>query len=79
MSDPAEIPIHMVFPRLFTCPSVGSRTFKIEFEFNFVLMFPDGRLISKKYHLFDDALNKSFRHPYALCLGSPWFSCDKKR
>jgi len=46
-----EIPIHMIFPRLFTCPTVGSRTFKIEFEFNFVLMFPDGRLISKKLPL----------------------------
>lgn len=46
-----EVPIHMIFPRLFTCPTVAARTFKIEFEFNFVLMFPDGRLISKKYAL----------------------------
>jgi len=44
-----EVPIHMVFPRLFTCPSVAARTFKIDFEANIVLMFPDGRLVTKKY------------------------------
>jgi hypothetical protein len=26
------IPIFMIFPRLFTCPSTAARTFKIEFE-----------------------------------------------
>jgi len=46
-----EVPIHMVFPRLFTCPSVAARTFKIEFEANIVLMFPDGRLVTKKFPL----------------------------
>eukprot|EP01127_Copromyxa_protea_P006207 TRINITY_DN16018_c0_g1_i1.p1 TRINITY_DN16018_c0_g1~~TRINITY_DN16018_c0_g1_i1.p1 ORF type:complete len:295 (-),score=47.83 TRINITY_DN16018_c0_g1_i1:43-927(-) len=45
-----EVPIHMIFPRLFTCPTVTTaRTFKIEFQVNIVLMFPDGRLVSKKY------------------------------
>lgn len=28
------IPIFMVFPRLFTCPTLATRTFKIEFECN---------------------------------------------
>jgi len=46
-----EIPLHMVFPRLFTCPTVSARTFKVDFEMNFILMFPDGRLISKKFPL----------------------------
>jgi len=45
-----EVPIHMVFPRLFTCPTViSARTFKIEFQVNLVIMFPDGRLVSKKF------------------------------
>jgi len=44
-----QVPIYMVFPRLFTCPSVAARTFKIDFEANIVLMFPDGRLVTKKY------------------------------
>lgn len=26
------IPIFMIFPRLFTCPTIAARTFKIEFE-----------------------------------------------
>eukprot|EP01125_Pyxidicula_operculata_P002969 TRINITY_DN1299_c0_g1_i1.p1 TRINITY_DN1299_c0_g1~~TRINITY_DN1299_c0_g1_i1.p1 ORF type:complete len:293 (-),score=58.96 TRINITY_DN1299_c0_g1_i1:55-933(-) len=45
------VPIYMVFPRLFTCPTVTARTFKVEFEVNVVLMFPDGRLVSKKFPL----------------------------
>jgi len=46
-----EIPIYMIFPRLFTCPTVGARTFKVDFEVNIVLMFPDGRLVTKKFPL----------------------------
>jgi len=47
-----EVPIFMIFPRLFTCPSlVSARTFKVEFQVNLVLMFPDGRLVSKKFPL----------------------------
>jgi len=47
-----EVPIYMVFPRLFTCPSlVASRTYKIEFQINIVMMMPDGRLLSKKFPL----------------------------
>ncbi len=43
------IPIYMILPRLFTCPTVGgsSRTFKIEFEVNLVVLFDDGHLISE--------------------------------
>ena len=35
------VPVHMVFPRLFTCPTVSTRTFKVEFEVNLVLLFSD--------------------------------------
>ena len=33
------IPIYMIFPRLFTCPTVSTRTFKVEFEVNLVVLF----------------------------------------
>jgi hypothetical protein len=33
------IPIHMVFPRLFTCPTLAAKTFKVEFELNVVIVF----------------------------------------
>lgn len=35
----------MIFPRLFTCPSMSARTFKVEFEINVVVMFCDGHLL----------------------------------
>jgi hypothetical protein len=33
----------MLFPRLFSCPTVANRNFKVEFEMNIVLLF-DGNL-----------------------------------
>jgi len=46
-----KVPIYMIFPRLFTCPTVAARTFKVDFEVNIALMFPDGRQVSKKFPL----------------------------
>jgi len=46
-----KVPIFMIFPRLFTCPTVATRTFKVDFEVNIDLNFPDGRLVSKKFPL----------------------------
>jgi len=43
------IPIYMLFPRLFTCPTIAARTFKIEFEVNLVVMFNDGHLLSQNF------------------------------
>eukprot|EP00164_Ancoracysta_twista_P016024 GFYU01026717.1.p1 GENE.GFYU01026717.1~~GFYU01026717.1.p1 ORF type:complete len:299 (-),score=51.96 GFYU01026717.1:217-1113(-) len=43
------IPIHMVFPRLFTCPSLATRNFKIEFEVNLVILLQDGHLITENF------------------------------
>ena len=37
----------MIFPRLFTCPSMAAKTFKVEFEVNLVVMFVDGHLLSQ--------------------------------
>ncbi|EGG23478.1 vacuolar protein sorting-associated protein 26 family protein [Cavenderia fasciculata] len=44
-----QIPIWMVFPRLFTCITTASRTFKIEFEINLVIMLKDGHLITENF------------------------------
>lgn len=44
-----NIPIYMLFPRLFTCPTIAARTFKIEFEVNLVVMFTDGHLLSQNF------------------------------
>jgi len=43
------IPIFMIFPRLFTCPSTAARTFKIEFEVNLVVLFEDGHLVTENF------------------------------
>jgi len=43
-----EIPIYMLFPRLFTCPSIGTPTFKIDFEVNISVLFEDGNQLSHK-------------------------------
>ena len=45
------IPIFMLFPRLFTCPSIDTLTFKIEFELNLVLLFSDGFLLTENFPL----------------------------
>ncbi len=45
------ISIHMIFPRLFTCPSVATKTFKAEFAVNLVIMLEDGHLISENFPL----------------------------
>ena len=43
------IRLHMIFPRLFTCPSVAAKTFKVEFEVNIVVMFEDNHLITESF------------------------------
>lgn len=44
-----NIPLWMVFPRLFTCASTAAKTFKIEFEVNLVIMLEDGHLITENF------------------------------
>eukprot|EP01130_Rhizamoeba_saxonica_P003011 TRINITY_DN1310_c0_g1_i1.p1 TRINITY_DN1310_c0_g1~~TRINITY_DN1310_c0_g1_i1.p1 ORF type:complete len:299 (-),score=67.22 TRINITY_DN1310_c0_g1_i1:43-810(-) len=46
-----EIPIYMTWPRLFTCPSLATPTFKIDFEIKLVVMFDEGRYVTEKYPL----------------------------
>ncbi|KAL3886778.1 hypothetical protein ACJMK2_026751 [Sinanodonta woodiana] len=44
-----HIPIYMVFPRLFTCPTLITNNFKVEFEINIVVVFRDDYLITENF------------------------------
>ncbi|XP_069677159.1 vacuolar protein sorting-associated protein 26C isoform X1 [Periplaneta americana] len=43
------IPIYMIFPRLFTCPTLSTSNFKVEFEVNIVIIFQDDHLITENF------------------------------
>ncbi|KAJ8922342.1 hypothetical protein NQ315_004285 [Exocentrus adspersus] len=43
------IPIYMIFPRLFTCPTLITNNFKIEFEVNIVVVFENDHLITNNF------------------------------
>ncbi|KNC47436.1 down syndrome critical region protein 3 [Thecamonas trahens ATCC 50062] len=43
------IPLVMIFPRLFSCPTVASRNFKIEFEINLVVLLEGGYLVTENF------------------------------
>lgn len=44
-----SIPVHMIFPRLFTCPTLATKNFKVEFEVNIVVVFQDGHLVTENF------------------------------
>lgn len=43
------VPMYMVFPRLFSCPTVISANFKIEFEVNLIVVFGEGYMITENF------------------------------
>ena len=43
------IPIYMIFPRLFTCPTLTAGDFKLEFEVNLIVIFGDGYMITENF------------------------------
>ncbi|XP_008554513.1 vacuolar protein sorting-associated protein 26C [Microplitis demolitor] len=43
------IPIYMIFPRLFTCPTLSTSNFKIEFEVNLIVVFEDDYLVTENF------------------------------
>ncbi|KAK3107124.1 hypothetical protein FSP39_007810 [Pinctada imbricata] len=43
------IPIFMIFPRLFTCPTLSTNNFKIDFEINIVIVFHDDHLVTENF------------------------------
>ncbi|EHB01741.1 Down syndrome critical region protein 3 [Heterocephalus glaber] len=46
-----SVPIHMVFPRLFTCPTLETTNFKVEFEANVVVLLHADHLITENFPL----------------------------
>ncbi|CAK4090861.1 unnamed protein product [Aphanomyces euteiches] len=46
-----SIPLYMIFPRLFTCPSMLTPSFKVQFEVNVVVLFEDGYMITENFPL----------------------------
>ena len=45
------IPLYMIFPRLFTCPTLITDSFKIEFEMNLIVLFEDSHMITENFPL----------------------------
>jgi hypothetical protein len=45
------VPMYMIFPRLFSCPTIISSKFKIEFEVNLIVVFCDGYMITENLPL----------------------------
>ncbi|CAI8048035.1 Vacuolar protein sorting-associated protein 26C [Geodia barretti] len=43
------IPLYMVFPRLFTSPTLATSNFKVEFEVNVVIIFHDDSLVTENF------------------------------
>ncbi|KAG6803191.1 Down syndrome critical region protein 3 [Apis mellifera caucasica] len=43
------IPIYMIFPRLFTCPTLSTSNFKVEFEVNLIVIFEDDYLVTENF------------------------------
>ncbi|XP_055470893.1 vacuolar protein sorting-associated protein 26C isoform X1 [Psammomys obesus] len=46
-----SVPLHMVFPRLFTCPTLETTNFKVEFEVNVVVLLHGDHLITENFPL----------------------------
>jgi len=45
------VPMYMVFPRLFSCPTVTAANFKIEFELNLIVVYGDGYQLTENFPL----------------------------
>ncbi|XP_015511224.1 vacuolar protein sorting-associated protein 26C [Neodiprion pinetum] len=43
------IPVYMIFPRLFTCPTLNTSNFKVEFEVNLIVVFEDDYLVTENF------------------------------
>jgi hypothetical protein len=43
------IPLHMVFPRLFTCSTTVTKQFKIEFQVNLIVLFADNHMVTENF------------------------------
>ena len=45
------IPLYMVFPRVFTCPTIITDTFKVEFEVNIIVVFEEGFSVTENHSI----------------------------
>lgn len=45
----STLPVFMIFPRLFTCPTLTTPNFKVEFEVNIVIVFQDDHLVTENF------------------------------
>uniref|UniRef100_A0A7S1XKB0 Arrestin-like N-terminal domain-containing protein n=1 Tax=Phaeomonas parva TaxID=124430 RepID=A0A7S1XKB0_9STRA len=45
------IPLYMIFPRLYTCPSVHTDRFKVDFEVWLVIYFSDGCYVTESFDI----------------------------
>lgn len=43
------IPMYIIFPRLFTCPTTKTANFSVEFEMNLVVLFKDQYLVTENF------------------------------
>ncbi|XP_044538057.1 vacuolar protein sorting-associated protein 26C-like isoform X1 [Gracilinanus agilis] len=46
-----SVPIYTIFPGLFTCPTLETTNFKVEFEVNIVVLLHDDHLITENFPL----------------------------
>lgn len=46
-----NIPVFMIPPRLFSCPTLKTKNFSIEFEINLIVLFVDGHQITENFPL----------------------------
>lgn len=51
VSPKVQIPIYMQLPRLFTCPTLHTKNFKIQFELNLCVIFRDDYVITENFQL----------------------------
>jgi hypothetical protein len=61
-----EVPIHMILPRLYTCPSITTGSFSINFELNLVVAFQTGANPSDK-----NALMAAYKFPIKVVRLAP--------
>eukprot|EP01061_Rhynchopus_euleeides_P003602 TRINITY_DN12878_c1_g1_i1.p1 TRINITY_DN12878_c1_g1~~TRINITY_DN12878_c1_g1_i1.p1 ORF type:complete len:351 (+),score=142.09 TRINITY_DN12878_c1_g1_i1:92-1054(+) len=52
-----DIPLFMIFPRWFTCPTLKANNFKVEFEVNLVILLEDNHQITENFPI------KLYRRP----------------
>jgi hypothetical protein len=45
------VPMYMVFPRLFSCPTVNSKNFKLDWEVNLQVLFENGYMVTENFQI----------------------------